>query len=61
MKQLIYWLNAEPEDTTILLQRDGVFPFLSWADLTRPPQPLITFRACAWLVVLACGLPVIFY
>ena len=57
---ILNWLNAEPEETTICLQRDGLYAFLGYADLTRPSAPLITFRSLAWLIMLAVGLPVVF-
>lgn len=56
----VNWLNAEPEDRIVRLQRDGLYAFLSYADLTQPPAPLITFRNLAWLLILAVGLPVVF-
>ncbi len=61
MNTILDWLNADSHDTCIILKRDGVFPFLSWADMTRAQPPLLTLRSCAWLLVLAAGLPVIFY
>ncbi len=54
------WLNAEPEERSIRLQRDGVYPFLSYADLSQPLPPLLTFRSVSWLLLLAVGLPVVF-
>jgi hypothetical protein len=56
----VNWLNQEPVETTVRLQRDGLYAFLSYADLTQPPQPLVTFRTFSWLLILAVGLPVVF-
>ncbi len=56
----VNWLNAEPQARTIRLQRDGLYAFISYADLTQPPAPIITFRSVAWLLILVVGLPVVF-
>ena len=56
----VNWLNAEPSDSTIRLQRDGLYAFVGYADLTQPPVPLVTFRTVSWLLILAIGLPVVF-
>ncbi len=56
----VNWLNTEPKEATIRLQRDGLYAFISYADLTQPPAPLVTFRTVSWLLILAVGLPVVF-
>lgn len=56
----VNWLNDEPTESAIRLQRDGLYAFISYADLTQPPAPLFTFRTVAWLLILAVGLPVVF-
>jgi hypothetical protein len=55
------WLDTQPQDDSIRLQRDGLYPFLGYADLTQPPAPLLTFRDIAWLLILVVGLPVLFW
>jgi hypothetical protein len=56
----ITWLNHIPEESTVRLQRDGVYPFLSFADLNQPPAPILTFHTISWLLILAVGVPVVF-
>lgn len=58
--KFVTWLNAQPEDRIIRLQRDGLYAFISYADLTQPPAPLLTFRSIAWVLILVIGLPVVF-
>lgn len=59
LTKAINWLNAEPEETTIL-QRDGVFALLTWKDLTQQAEPVtLTFRAAMAIFIVVVAIPVI--
>lgn len=62
LENLMIWLNTGPTPG-ICLRRDGVYPMLSWHDLTQAQKPaaLISFRSLAWLVIIAFGLPTLLF
>lgn len=54
----ITWLNAEPGADTVL-QRDGIFPMLTWRDLNQPAAAFMSVRTAAYIFILAAALPVL--
>lgn len=62
LENLMIWLNTGPTPG-ICLRRDGVYPMLSWHDLTQAQKPAapISFRSFAWLVIIAFGLPTLLF
>lgn len=62
LETVMLWLNTGPTPG-ICLRRDGVYPMLSWHDLTQAHKPAapISFRSLAWLVIIAFGLPTLLF
>jgi flagella basal body P-ring formation protein FlgA len=62
LENLMIWLNTGPTPS-ICLRRDGVYPMLSWHDLTQAQKPVapISVRSLAWLVIIAFGLPTLLF